>query len=150
MTLTPCTVVELSSYYNSKCNILSNKLLAPSSETPSLAAGVSAQSRILRPSSALSSLTLHHLDFVLVDVGSGRNDIAGWCDLPGALALWNIFRRGFADEREHAPDLVLDHSRFGLRHRVSRRIKTRNRIWKSHRNEPTGCLLSRCMTRKQL
>ncbi|CAM9450745.1 unnamed protein product, partial [Laminaria digitata] len=40
----------------------------------------------------------------------GRNDIAGWCESPGALATWNIFRRGFADEGEHAPDIVLDHS----------------------------------------
>lgn len=41
-----------------------------------------------------------------------RNDIAGWCDSPGALATWNIFRRGFADEEDHAPDVILDHSRF--------------------------------------
>ena len=40
-----------------------------------------------------------------------RNDIAGWCEAPGALATWNIFRRGFADEGDHAPDIVLDHSR---------------------------------------
>lgn len=40
-----------------------------------------------------------------------RNDIAGWCDSPGALATWNIFRRGFADEGDHAPDTILDHSR---------------------------------------
>ncbi len=41
-----------------------------------------------------------------------RNDIAGWCDSPGALATWNIFRRGFADEDDHSPDAILDHSRY--------------------------------------
>eukprot|EP00904_Undaria_pinnatifida_P001983 jgi/Undpi1/11786/HiC_scaffold_4.g01485.m1 len=46
----------------------------------------------------------------VVAASFGRNDIAGWCDSPGALATWNIFRRGFADEGEHAPDIVLDHS----------------------------------------
>ncbi|CAN0327427.1 unnamed protein product [Pylaiella littoralis] len=46
----------------------------------------------------------------VVATSFGRNDIAGWCDSPGALATWNIFRRGFADEEEHAPDIILDHS----------------------------------------
>ncbi|CAM9562357.1 unnamed protein product [Ascophyllum nodosum] len=46
----------------------------------------------------------------IVAASFGRNDIVGWCDLPGALVLWNIFRRGFADEEEHAPDVVLDHN----------------------------------------
>ncbi|CAM9422479.1 unnamed protein product, partial [Sphacelaria rigidula] len=32
----------------------------------------------------------------------GRIDIVGWCELPGALATWNIFRRGFGEEQEHA------------------------------------------------
>ncbi|CAN0328585.1 unnamed protein product, partial [Scytosiphon promiscuus] len=40
----------------------------------------------------------------------GRNDIAGWCDSPGAVATWNIFRRGFAEEEDHAPDVILDHN----------------------------------------
>lgn len=44
---------------------------------------------------------------------SDRVDIAGWCDLPGALVSWNIFRKGFGEEEDHAPDMVLDHSRFG-------------------------------------
>lgn len=83
-----------------------------------------------------------------MDAGPGRNDIAGWCDLPGALALWNIFRRGFADEKEHAPDLVLDHSRFGRRDRASGHVTTRNGMRKCHSNEPTGGLLSGFMTRK--
>lgn len=43
-----------------------------------------------------------------------RNDIAGWCESHGALATWNIFRRGFAEEEAHAPDVVLDHSRCAL------------------------------------
>ncbi|CAM9321536.1 unnamed protein product [Ectocarpus sp. 12 AP-2014] len=46
----------------------------------------------------------------VVAASFGRNDIAGWCDSPGALATWNIFRRGFADEGDHAPDTILDHS----------------------------------------
>lgn len=54
------------------------------------------------------SYTINHGDFFPWD----RNDIAGWCDSPGALATWNIFRRGFADEDDHAPDIVLDHSRY--------------------------------------
>lgn len=52
----------------------------------------------------------HTLLYVFVSLWD-RNDIAGWCDSPGALATWNIFRRGFADEEDHAPDIILDHSR---------------------------------------
>ncbi|CAM9488680.1 unnamed protein product [Phaeothamnion confervicola] len=53
----------------------------------------------------------------------GRRDIAGWCDLPGALAVWRVFRRGFAEAAATGsgaaggagtaaapPDAVLDHS----------------------------------------
>ncbi|CAM9609845.1 unnamed protein product, partial [Ectocarpus sp. 12 AP-2014] len=47
---------------------------------------------------------------VAASFGRCVNDIAGWCDSPGALATWNIFRRGFADEGDHAPDIILDHS----------------------------------------
>lgn len=47
----------------------------------------------------------------MCSVSPDRIDIVGWCELPGALATWNIFRRGFGEEQEHAPDLVLDHSR---------------------------------------
>ncbi|CAM9541416.1 unnamed protein product [Discosporangium mesarthrocarpum] len=40
----------------------------------------------------------------------GRHDISGWCNSIGALASWNLFRRGFAEEEDHKPDLILDHS----------------------------------------
>lgn len=52
-----------------------------------------------------------------------RNDIVGWCESPGALVTWNIFRRGFAEEEEHVPDMMVDHSRH-----VSRRILNLGRI----------------------
>lgn len=36
----------------------------------------------------------------------GRTDVAGWCDLPGAVCVWNVFGRN-ADTG--SPDMVLDH-----------------------------------------
>ena len=62
----------------------------------------------------------YQLDPAPAGTAPGRNDIVGWCDLPGALVLWNIFRRGFADEEEHAPDVVLDHNRSVRRDRGSK------------------------------
>jgi len=36
----------------------------------------------------------------------GRTDMAGWCDLPGAVCVWSVF--GAAFDRAN-PDVVLDH-----------------------------------------
>ena len=36
----------------------------------------------------------------------GRTDVAGWCDLPGAVCVWNVFGHN-ADTG--SPDMVLDH-----------------------------------------
>lgn len=37
----------------------------------------------------------------------GRLDITGWCDFPGAVCMWNIFRKDFNPD---VPDFVLDHT----------------------------------------
>ena len=36
----------------------------------------------------------------------GRTDIAGWCDAPGAVCVWNVFGKEFTCDN---PDYVLDH-----------------------------------------
>ena len=36
----------------------------------------------------------------------GRTDIAGWCDMPGAVCVWNVFGKDFDCAN---PDYVLDH-----------------------------------------
>jgi hypothetical protein len=36
----------------------------------------------------------------------GRNDITGWCDLPGAVCVWGIFEKGFKPDE---PQFVFDH-----------------------------------------
>lgn len=41
-----------------------------------------------------------------VAVSYGRNDITGWCDLPGAVCVWSIFDKGFQPTE---PQLVFDH-----------------------------------------
>ena len=41
-----------------------------------------------------------------VAVSYGRNDITGWCDLPGAICVWTIFDKLF-DPKE--PQFVFDH-----------------------------------------
>lgn len=41
----------------------------------------------------------------------GRLDIVGWCDVPGALVCWNVFRRDLDDSAPPPPpEIVLDHS----------------------------------------
>jgi WD40 repeat protein len=40
-------------------------------------------------------------------VSYGRVDVPGWCDLPGAVCLWNLIGRKFRADR---PDIILDHS----------------------------------------
>ena len=40
-------------------------------------------------------------------VAFGRGDIAGWCDYPGAVCMWNVFGKAFDAAN---PDAVLDHS----------------------------------------
>jgi len=37
----------------------------------------------------------------------GRHDITGWCELPGLVCAWNIFKRDFKESR---PDFVYEHS----------------------------------------
>eukprot|EP00953_Heterococcus_sp_UTEX-ZZ885_P021528 12003-Heterococcus_DN1.PRE.1 len=53
-------------------------------------------------------------------VSYGRLDISGWCDTPGALACWNVFRRQLSSNSDTtttaaaataaAPDVLLEHS----------------------------------------
>eukprot|EP01033_Poteriospumella_lacustris_P001241 gene1241-904_t len=53
-----------------------------------------------------------------VAVAYGRLDIAGWCEYPGALCLWNLFSRrpaassssSSAEGQAAAPEHVLDHA----------------------------------------
>jgi WD40 repeat protein len=44
--------------------------------------------------------------FYPLGITYGRNDINGWCDIPGALCCWNVFSKTF---NSSVPDLVLDH-----------------------------------------
>lgn len=42
----------------------------------------------------------------MVAVAYGKNDIAGWCNFPGAVCIWNIFGKDFDCGN---PDFVFDH-----------------------------------------
>jgi WD40 repeat protein len=37
----------------------------------------------------------------------GRDDMAGWCENPGAICIWRIFNKNIVD---NVPDIVLDHT----------------------------------------
>ncbi len=42
----------------------------------------------------------------VVAASYGRNDITGWCDLPGAICVWSIFEKTF---QPNEPKYVFDH-----------------------------------------
>lgn len=43
----------------------------------------------------------------MLGVTYGKNDVYGWCDVPGALCCWNIFNKTLDPT---SPDIIIDHS----------------------------------------
>jgi WD40 repeat protein len=39
----------------------------------------------------------------------GRTDISGWCEEPGALCIWNVFRRDFDASLPPPPEKLIEH-----------------------------------------
>ncbi len=42
-----------------------------------------------------------------IAVSYGKVNIHGWCNIPGCVAVWNLFSRNFD---QNAPNYLLDHS----------------------------------------
>jgi WD repeat-containing protein 34 len=71
-----------------------------------LSEGQAVEARKPRKVSLQGTATSWNSTGSLLAVTYGRSDIDGWCNVPGALCVWNVFGKAFNADN---PDHVFDH-----------------------------------------